>query len=195
MQQCRLSDYMIFPLCFLCSLLYFKKKLTPWKSQLWTQWLSFGSLGCLWGCVRTLCCKLYIMVNFPSLFSKPGCHWHHFSGVLRPLHRHTLSPPWMDLRQLHVQICCLSAAGKMMNRLILPQPFQPYFVTLHNCSEKGKKKFSCINLKEMWGERWPPININVFVFLAFCLLVLEDLHNLKLRLAIFPSASKTGRKI
>lgn len=46
------------------------------------------------------------------LGSKPGRYWHHLPGLLRPLHRHPLPAARMDLRQLHVQICGLSAAGK-----------------------------------------------------------------------------------
>lgn len=60
----------------------------------------------------------YLQVTTCMLFfhlcSKPGCHWHHLLGVLRPVHCHPLSSAWMDLWQLYVQICCLSTAGKTM---------------------------------------------------------------------------------
>lgn len=60
-----------------------------------------------------------------SLCSKPGSHWHHLPGVLRPLHCHPLSSPWMDLWQLHVQMCCLSTAGKNMTHV-----FFKYIITI-----------------------------------------------------------------
>lgn len=67
--------------------------------------LPFVKVWILWFYTECLCVVL-------SLCSEPGCHRHHLLGVLRPLHCHPLSSPWMDLWQLHVQICCLSSAGK-----------------------------------------------------------------------------------
>lgn len=63
-------------------------------------------------CTLLTCHRLF----FPS--SKPGCHRYNLFGVLCPLHCHSLSPPWLDLWQLHVQICCISAAGRVLMHAI-----------------------------------------------------------------------------